>query len=214
MSILPARDYLLAAAICLIGLLAIFGAQHALRDRIAHNRTISAQAPLLAALPESMRTTATLVEAGELEDSEKLHLEQAQPYYQIIVSGQQIGWLLPVVANEGYSGAIDLVVALRTDGRILGINVLTHRETIGLGNRIERSQSQWLDSFNDRSLNNPRIGSWFVRRDGGEFDQITGATVTSRAVTKAVKQTLEFYASTGLPQSIKGSQQRMDEDDR
>jgi len=207
MSIVSARNYLLAAAVCLIGLLTIFGAQYALRDRIASNRTISAQAPLLAALPESMRTTATLVEAGKLDDSEKLYLQQARPYYQIIASGQQIGWLLPVVANEGYNGGIDLVIALRMDGRVLGVNVLNQHETIGLGNRIERSQSHWLDSFNDRSLNNPRIGAWFVRKDGGEFDQITGATVTSRAVTKAVKQTLEFYASIGWPQ-------RADEDDR
>ena len=99
------------------------------------------------------------------------------------------------------------MVALHTDGRVIGVNVLNQHETIGLGNRIERSQSQWLDIFSDRSLKNPRIGSWFVRKDGGEFDQITGATVTSRAVTKAVKQTLEFYASIGLPQ-------RADEDDR
>lgn len=200
MASLSARDYLLAAAACLVGLLAIFGAQNALRDRIAHNRTISAQAPLLAALPHSVRMAATLVEAGKLENSDKLYLEKPTTYYQIIVGGQQIAWLLPVVANEGYNGTIDLVVALRMDGRILGVNVLNQDETVGLGNRIERSQSEWLDVFNDRSLENPRIGSWFVRRDGGEFDQITGATVTSRAVTKAVKQTLEFYAANPMLQ--------------
>jgi electron transport complex protein RnfG len=192
------REIVAVVMTCLLGLLCIFSANLVLRGRITSNAQMAATAPLLAALPDDIRTKAALIESGELDNTDKLHLRQPAPYFQIVVSGQPIGWLLPVVADEGYGGDIELMVALRMDGRVLGVNVLSQHETIGLGSRIERSHSQWLDIFNDRSLKNPSIGSWFVRKDGGELDGMTGATVTSRAATKAIKQALEFYAGEGL----------------
>lgn len=100
-----------------------------------------------------------------------------------------IAW--EVVAPDGYSGSIRILVGLKPDGRIHAIRVTDHRETPGLGDGIVRNQA-WLDSFRQRSLNDTR---WAVKKDGGDFDQFTGATITPRAVVKAVHQALKFFAA-------------------
>ncbi|SFX10122.1 electron transport complex subunit RsxG [Marinospirillum alkaliphilum] len=107
-------------------------------------------------------------------------------------NGQPAMVLLPVVAPDGYTGRIELLVALRLDGQVQGVRVIEHRETPGLGDKIEAAKSDWIFSFNGRSLNNPDIAGWTVRRDGGEFDQFTGATITPRAVVHAVRRSLEW----------------------
>lgn len=109
-------------------------------------------------------------------------------------SGQvPVAALFVVTARDGYSGAIRLLVGIRVDGVISGVHVLQHRETPGLGDRIEASKSNWLDRFDGRSLGNPSAAGWKIRRDGGAFDQLTGASITSRAVVKAVHATLRYF---------------------
>ena len=102
--------------------------------------------------------------------------------------------LFVVTARDGYSGAIRLLVGIDSEGIITGVHVLEHRETPGLGDGIEASKSPWALQFNGRSLENPAAEGWEIRRDGGEFDQLTGASVTPRAVVKAVRETLLWYA--------------------
>ena len=95
-------------------------------------------------------------------------------------------------AEDGYNGPIHLLVGVSFDGRLTGVRILEHKETPGLGDGIERAKSDWVLQFNGRTLENPSTDRWFIRADGGEFDQLTGATVTPRAVVKAVKNTLTF----------------------
>jgi electron transport complex protein RnfG len=102
--------------------------------------------------------------------------------------------VVTVVAPQAYLGPVELLVAVRRDGRVLGLHVVSHRETAGLGDQIEPARSPWSLQFTDRSLAAPPAAGWAVRTDGGEFDQITGATVTSRAVVNAVRNALLLVA--------------------
>ena len=97
------------------------------------------------------------------------------------------------VAPDGYNGNIELLIAINFDGVLAGVRVVHHKETPGLGDAIEESRSDWITKFKQRSLSNPEKQGWAVKRDGGEFDQFTGATVTPRAIVKAVYNTLRYY---------------------
>lgn len=190
-----ARIFLITLLACLLAAALILTLNTLLHTRIAGNQTSAAEQPLLEAFPQSQRHHVILKKAGMLNDRAQLGLRAATPFYRAFADGNQIGWLLPAIAREGYGGDIELVVALDWQGKILGVQVLQHRETIGLGDRIEREHSNWLNIFHDRSLQNPGAGQWFLRSDNGVFDGISGATVTTRSVTSAVKQTLEYYQS-------------------
>lgn len=115
------------------------------------------------------------------------------PVFRARKGGKAVAVALTPLAPEGYVGPIRLLVAIRVDGTLLGVRVLNHRETPGLGDAIEAKRSSWILGFNGHSLGNPESKGWRVRRDGGEFDQFTGATITPRAVVKAVHNALKFY---------------------
>jgi len=108
---------------------------------------------------------------------------------------EQIKSVAYQVIISGYSGEIVMVLGIAPDGKLLGVRVVSHSETPGLGDKLELAKSDWILSFNGRSLSDPQPGRWAVKKDGGEFDQWTGATITPRAVVKAVKQGLEFFAA-------------------
>lgn len=95
--------------------------------------------------------------------------------------------------GQGYGGQILIIMGVKTDGSILGVRVLSHSETPGLGDRIEEKKSRWIYSFNGHSLDNTTSAQWAVKKDGGIFDQFSGATITPRGVVKAVKEGLIFF---------------------
>jgi len=101
--------------------------------------------------------------------------------------------LFVITARDGYSGPIRLLVGIDANGAVTGLRVLEHRETPGLGDGIELPE--WTQQFVGRSLGNPVSNGWKITGDGGEFDQLTGASVTPRAVVKAVRETLDYYAA-------------------
>lgn len=107
--------------------------------------------------------------------------------------GQPVAAIFTAVAPDGYNGMIRLLVGIRSDGTIAGVRVVSHQETPGLGDIINLRRSSWILGFNGHSLSNPKEENWKVKRDGGVFDHQTGATITPRAVVKAVKNTLLFY---------------------
>ncbi len=102
--------------------------------------------------------------------------------------------VMQVIAPDGYSGKISLIISIHSDGRIGGVRVISHRETPGLGDYIEIAKNKWITGFNDTSLANHKDGDWKVKKDGGSFDYMAGATVTPRAVIKAVHKALQYYA--------------------
>ena len=113
--------------------------------------------------------------------------------YRVYRGGAPAAALFVVTARDGYSGAIRLLIGVDSDGALTGVHVLEHRETPGLGDGIEASKSPWARQFNGRSLGDPAVERWAIRRDGGEFDQLTGASVTPRAIVKAVRETLLYF---------------------
>ena len=113
--------------------------------------------------------------------------------YRARKQGEPVAVILRFSAAKGYNGNIGLLAGIRTDGRLTGVRVTAHRETPGLGDGIEAEKSDWILAFNDRSLQNPKKSGWAVKRDGGAFDQFTGATITPRAIVDAVHAALEFF---------------------
>lgn len=118
---------------------------------------------------------------------------QPAPAYIARKNGEPSAVILPAVAPDGYSGAIDLLVGVQADGRIAGVRVVRHRETPGLGDKIELAKDRWILSFDGKSLGNPQAEGWAVKKDRGEFDQFAGATITPRAVVGAVHRALQYF---------------------
>lgn len=95
--------------------------------------------------------------------------------------------------GQGYGGVIDLIMGVDRDGKILGVRIISHSETPGLGDKIELKKTSWILSFNGHSLGNPGLARWKVKKDGGIFDQFSGATITPRAVVKTVREGLQLF---------------------
>lgn len=113
--------------------------------------------------------------------------------YRARKAGNPVAVLLTPIAPDGYNGAIRLLVGINYNGTLLGVRVISHQETPGLGDYIETRRSNWILAFKGRSLTNPKKSGWRVKRDDGVFDQVTGATITARAIVKAVHKALRFY---------------------
>jgi electron transport complex protein RnfG len=109
--------------------------------------------------------------------------------------GSEVNALAYEISGQGYAGEIRLIMGLDADGKILGVRVLAHAETPGLGDKIEAAKDDWILDFNGLSLGDPPEGEWAVKKDGGRFDQFSGATITPRGVVKAIKQGLAFFQS-------------------
>lgn len=126
-----------------------------------------------------------------------LGLSQPTDLYIVRKGAEITGFIIPATAPDGYSGSIRLLVGIDVDGRLAGVRVLAHRETPGLGDKIELLKSRWILDFNEKSLNSPPKEQWKVKKDKGLFDQFTGATITPRAVVNRVYRTLIFYREHG-----------------
>jgi len=98
-----------------------------------------------------------------------------------------------VTTTQGYSGPVDLVIGIDNNGDILGVRVIAHSETPGLGDKMETGKSDWILDFNGHSLANTSETEWKVKKDGGKFDQFTGATITPRAIVRAVHESLAYF---------------------
>jgi electron transport complex protein RnfG len=108
-------------------------------------------------------------------------------------SGKVAAVCFKFIAPDGYSGAINMIMGLDRDGNILGVRVLSHKETPGLGDKIEVAKSDWILSFVGRSLENLTKQQWAVKKDGGEFDQFAGATITPRKSVQAIYRGLQLF---------------------
>ena len=113
--------------------------------------------------------------------------------YRARKNNNPVAVIINSTAPDGYNGNIELLVAIRYNGKLAGVRVVQHKETPGLGDAIEETRSDWITKFKHLSLTNPEKRGWAVKRDGGEFDQFTGATITPRAIVKAVYKTLTYY---------------------
>lgn len=115
--------------------------------------------------------------------------------YRVYSEETPVAALFAVTARKGYAGPIRVLVGVEYDGTVTGVRILQHRETPGLGDKIVSTRSDWVYQFDGRSLGNPAIDGWAIKRDGGQFDQLSGASVTPRAVITAVRETLVYFAA-------------------
>jgi len=122
-----------------------------------------------------------------------LGADKQQTMYLARLDSVPVAAAMTTVAPDGYSGNIELIVAVNIDGRVNGVRVLSHQETPGLGDKIEMAKSDWVTSFSGKRLMSESDSRWAVAKDGGMFDQFTGATITPRAVVKAVKKATQYF---------------------
>ncbi|MCG7899469.1 MAG: electron transport complex subunit RsxG [Candidatus Thiodiazotropha lotti] len=109
------------------------------------------------------------------------------------LQGMQVNALAWEVIGKGYAGDIRLIMGINAKGEVLGVRVLSHAETPGLGDKIEVAKDDWILGFNEHSLDNTSNQQWRVKKDGGKFDQFSGATITPRAIVTAVHEGLIFF---------------------
>ncbi|MCD6527271.1 MAG: RnfABCDGE type electron transport complex subunit G [Desulfuromonas sp.] len=157
------------------------------REPIAMQRSLQQLKALSAVLPEFDNSPDTDVVLLEVGKDKKGHPVQ-RTFFRARQGEQLVGIAFKVTAADGYSGNIEVMVGLDTHEHIVGIEILAHAETPGLGSKI--SESWFKDLFRERSLDNT---DWRVKKDGGEIDQITGATISPRAIVSTVKSGLDFF---------------------
>jgi electron transport complex protein RnfG len=180
-----------AAAVVAFGLVALV--HDATRDRIAASERARRVAQFDAVLGDTHHDNDLLADVTYAHDPDLLGTTSRVPVYRARLAGQPVAAVLAPVAPDGYAGSIDLLVAIGADGKVLGVHVLRHHETPGLGDAIEERKSGWIRGFIGRSLADPPLERWKVRKDGGDFDQFTGATVTPRAIVRAVAACLAYF---------------------
>lgn len=184
----------LLVALAAVTTLTIAVVERGTRERIAANRAEQAARIVAEVLPGLEYDNVPGLDYTTVTAPKTLGSREPLRIYTARRDGRQVGTAVTVVAPDGYVGPIRLLVGLDTAGRVLGVRVLEHRETPGLGDRIEASRSDWLSGFAGRSLGG-EDSDWMLATDGGRFDHISGATITSRAVVRAVANALRFHAA-------------------
>ncbi|MGD2075117.1 MAG: electron transport complex subunit RsxG [Gammaproteobacteria bacterium] len=162
-------------------------------DRIAENERRALLQRLNEVIPAERHDNDVFSDVLYVTNSELLGTSEPVPVYRARKDGWPVAAVLAPVAPDGYNGAIRLLVAINVDGTLAGVRVVQHHETPGLGDAIEAERSDWILTFKGKSLGNPPAEGWRVRRDGGTFDQFTGATITPRAVVNAVRKALVYF---------------------
>lgn len=185
----PTATLTIIAALLTVALVVI---ANVTRDRIARNQQAWIKQHLDALVPPSSYDNDPLTDTVQLSAPDLLGAGPVTAY-RMRKAGAPVAVAIRAVAPDGYRGPLELLVVIAPDGKLVGVRVIRHNETPGLGDAFENRDRDWLARFRGLSLTNPPQQRWTVRRDGGDFDAFTGATITPRAIVKAVRRTLEFY---------------------
>ena len=128
-----------------------------------------------------------------LGGNKQLGTKESTIAYRARMNSTPVAVILTAIAPDGYNGNIKLLVGINYDGSLAGVRVISHKETPGLGDKINERKADWILQFKNLSLQNPEYSKWKVKKDGGHFDQFTGATITPRAIVTAVKKVLQYF---------------------
>lgn len=177
------------------------GAYWLTRDTVLRNEAESRARLIADALPAGSFDNDLLADSRALPkaDAKRLGAGDTAHIYLAKKDGKTVAAVIEAVAPDGYAGEIKLLVAVALDGRALGVRVVTHKETPGLGDYIDAAKSDWIHGFDGKSLTAPATERWKVKKDGGAFDSTAGATISPRAVVRAVKNTLEYVNENRQP---------------
>jgi len=187
------RSALILTAVTTVAFGLVVLVHEATRARIVASERASRVAQLEAVLGGIAHDNDLLADVTYVHDPALLGTTRPVPVYRARHKGRPAAVVIAAVAPDGYAGSIRLLVGIDGAGTILGVRVVSHHETPGLGDAIEERKSDWIHGFTGRSLVDPPPERWKVRKDGGDFDQLTGATVTPRAVVRAVSATLVYF---------------------
>jgi len=167
------------------------GADRLTAGQIAKRQNEDLNSSIAQVIPASMHDNDMVDDAISVPDGEGRSIKVYRAR-----KGQRVTAVAYQYIAHGYSPTpIKLIMGVGRDGRILGVRVLSHSETPGLGDKIESSKTDWIFAFSGKSLHNPGAKGWHVKKDGGDFDQFSGATITPRGVVKGVYAGLRFFAA-------------------
>jgi len=162
-------------------------------DDIIYNEKLTLLKKLNNIIPAESYGNDLLLDTITIPPSILLGTKEESLVYRARKNNQNVAAVYSSIAANGYNGPIHLLVGVKANGQLAGVRVVKHRETPGLGDVVSISHSNWILSFDDKSLEQPDERGWKVKRDGGVFDQFTGATITPRAVVKAVHNSLLYF---------------------
>ncbi|EMB9234626.1 electron transport complex subunit RsxG [Vibrio alginolyticus] len=165
--------------------------QYLTKDQIKVQEQKQLLSVLNQVIPENMHDNA-LTQACTMVTSPDLGTLRAMPAYLATKNGEPTAIAIESIAPDGYNGEIKVITGIDNQGNILGTRVLNHQETPGLGDKIDLRVTDWILSFTGKQVTENNWNSWKVRKDGGDFDQFTGATITPRAVVKVVRNTVNY----------------------
>lgn len=161
----------------------------ATKDEIAQRQKEDLLASLSQVVPEKLYDNNLLSNPLEIDDADNHKIIIYRGFKDSQVSA--LAW--EISDPGGYAGEIRMIIGVNTDGEILGVRVIAHSETPGLGDKIEEKKSNWIFDFNGLSLDNTALNQWKVKKDGGRFDAFSGATITPRAVVRGITSGLKFF---------------------
>ena len=182
-------------AIITTGLIALtyFGT----KDQIALQQQQKLLGILNAVIDENSYDNSIQLDCALVTSVEMLGSDEPQHIYRATKQGQAIAAAIETTAPDGYSGKIQLVVGVSSSkvdsATVTGVRILDHKETPGLGDKIDLRINNWVLDFDNQIYTAEVASNWAVKKDGGQFDQFTGATITPRAVVNAVKLSVEYY---------------------
>ncbi|MGH8176529.1 MAG: electron transport complex subunit RsxG [Steroidobacter sp.] len=188
-----ARSAITLAAIGAVLAIVLYTTARFTNERIIRNEQTWIKQHLYLLLQPGSYDNDVLTDTTVARSKDLLGTSAPTTIYRARRGGQPVAAIIHSVAPDGYRGPIELLIAIAWDGTLLGVRVVRHNETPGLGDAFETREADWLDAFAGLSLSNPPQQRWTVRRDGGDFDAFTGATITPRAIVKTVRRSLEYF---------------------
>jgi electron transport complex protein RnfG len=186
------RNAALLGFVAVVGTTLLTGVDRLTAARIAEQERRVIPEQLVLILPDRY-DNALLTDRISFSDERHFPRGQTVLAYRVRLQGEPLAVVLRFNAVNGYNGDITLLAGINRDGSLRGVRVVSHKETPGLGDAIEAEKSDWIEGFREKSLVDPPPERWAVQRDGGAFDQFTGATITPRAVVEAVRDALLFF---------------------
>lgn len=188
------RSSVLLGIIALLGTALLAGVNELTYERIIEQEKRRVLQQLNEIVPTALYNNDLLADKIEINDQAFFHHPAPVTVYRARMDGQPVAVMMIVTAPDGYNGDIRLLAGIAASGTIFGVRVISHRETPGLGDPIDKEKSDWILGFNQKSLQDPDANGWAVKKDGGQFDQFTGATISPRAVVGTVHRTLRYFA--------------------
>jgi Na+-translocating ferredoxin:NAD+ oxidoreductase subunit G len=189
----PIRTLLLVGIVAAAAAFMVSASYEFAKDRIAANERARLTASLNSVLDPRLRSHDLGTVRLNVADEQLLGDDEPVDVFVALEAGTPAAVVFASVAPRGYNASIRMLIGVSPSGALTGVRVVSHRETPGLGDAIEATKSDWILQFDGLSLSMPPLPLWAVDKDDGQFDTITGATVTSRAVVQGVKNTLLYF---------------------